>query len=148
MAMSFINIITYSIPWFNTTDEHITAICERNNTLAETKVQEESPRCTGIWTWYRTDLTTYLLIMQYATANVQWMSEKVYTIEQYFYSQYQIGCKCVRGILILQNAVHIIWQGHYPYSHRHSTHAAQALLRHHVPRGTKFLHPLHSLHHY
>ena len=77
------------MPWFNTTREHITAICERNKILAETKVQKESPRCISISTWYRTDLTRYLLITRYATANLQLKSEKVYTIEKYFYSHYQ-----------------------------------------------------------
>jgi hypothetical protein len=57
MAMSFTNIITYSIPWFNARDDHITAICERNKILAETKAQKASPRYNGIWTWYQTDLT-------------------------------------------------------------------------------------------
>jgi hypothetical protein len=64
------NITIYSAPWFSTTDEHITAICERIKMPAESKVHTER---VSEMHWYldmvpdRLDL----LVIWYETANVQ-----------------------------------------------------------------------------
>lgn len=147
MALSFIkniHYIFYSLVKYHKWAYHC-HLWKKLNTSTKVHTQKVSKVH-----WYldiALDSLEKIMIMRYATANVQWMSLKMFMPwKNIFTVNIKKVCKCVRGILVLQNAVNVTGWCHNPYSQGYSRHAAQALLGHCISRETKFPHPLHSSH--